>query len=74
MAKEFAVDGIVYQAFSGCQVYQMEHSSIAKALQAEGVPMLFIESDYSPDDMGQLSTRIEAFIESLKARRRRRKR
>jgi len=24
MAKEFAVDGVVYQAFSGCQVYQME--------------------------------------------------
>ncbi len=74
IAKEFAVDGIVYQAFSGCQVYQMEHSSISKALQEEGVPMLFVESDYSPDDMGQLSTRIEAFIESLKAKRRRRKR
>jgi len=73
MAKEFAVDGIVYQAFSGCQVYQMEHSSISKALQEAGVPMLFVESDYSPDDMGQLSTRIEAFIESLKARRRRKR-
>jgi len=73
MAKEFAVDGVVYQAFSGCQVYQMEHNSISKALQEEGVPMLFVESDYSPDDMGQLSTRIEAFIESLKARRRRKR-
>jgi benzoyl-CoA reductase/2-hydroxyglutaryl-CoA dehydratase subunit BcrC/BadD/HgdB len=71
MAKEFAIDGVVYQSFSGCQVYQMEHASIAKALQDEGVPMLFVESDYSPDDMGQLSTRIEAFIESLKAKRRR---
>lgn len=73
MAREFAADGVVYQAFSGCQVYQMEYSSIAKALQAEGIPMLFVESDYSPDDMGQLSTRIEAFIESLKAKRRRRR-
>ncbi len=73
MAKEFAVDGVVYQSFSGCQVYQMEHSSIAKTLQAEGLPMLFVESDYSPDDMGQLSTRIEAFIESLKAKRRRKR-
>ncbi|MCF6354711.1 MAG: 2-hydroxyacyl-CoA dehydratase family protein [Candidatus Polarisedimenticolaceae bacterium] len=73
MARDFAVDGVVYQSFSGCQVYQMEHSSIAKALQDEGVPMLFVESDYSPDDMGQLSTRIEAFIESLKAKRRRKR-
>ncbi len=73
MAREFAADGVVYQAFSGCQVYQMEQNSIAKTLQAEGIPMLFVESDYSPDDMGQLSTRVEAFIESLKAKRRRRR-
>lgn len=73
LVREFAADGVVYQAFSGCQVYQMEQTGIAKALQAEGIPMLFVESDYSPDDMGQLSTRIEAFIESLKAKRRRRR-
>ncbi|MEA3373419.1 MAG: double-cubane-cluster-containing anaerobic reductase [Campylobacterota bacterium] len=73
MAKEFAAEGVVYQAFSGCQVYSMEQNSITKALNDAGVPVLFVESDYSPDDMGQLSTRIEAFIESLKAKRRRRK-
>ena len=74
MAKEFSAEGVVYQAFSGCQVYSMEQASITKALNDEGIPVLFVESDYSPDDMGQLSTRIEAFIESLKAKRRRRKR
>ncbi|MCW9015029.1 MAG: double-cubane-cluster-containing anaerobic reductase [Gammaproteobacteria bacterium] len=71
MAKEFAAEGVVYQSFSGCQVYSMEQASITKALNDEDIPVLFIESDYSPDDMGQLSTRIEAFIESLKAKRRR---
>jgi benzoyl-CoA reductase/2-hydroxyglutaryl-CoA dehydratase subunit BcrC/BadD/HgdB len=34
--------------------------------------MLYIETDYSPDDKGQMSTRIEAFLESLKNRRKRR--
>lgn len=70
MADAFAADGVVYQAFSGCQVYEMEQRSITKALQEKGFPVLFVESDYSPDDIGQLSTRIEAFIESLKAKRR----
>ncbi len=72
LAESFAVDGVVYQAFSGCQVYEMEHRSIAQTLNEKGIPMLYVETDYSPDDMGQLSTRVEAFIESLKTRSRQR--
>jgi benzoyl-CoA reductase/2-hydroxyglutaryl-CoA dehydratase subunit BcrC/BadD/HgdB len=72
LAESFAVDGVVYQALAGCQVYEMEQRSIAEALAARGIPMLYVETDYSPDDMGQLSTRIEAFLESLKARARKR--
>ena len=71
MAKEFQVDGVVYQTFAGCQVFEMEHRSINQTLDAAGIPSLYVETDYSPDDVGQLSTRVEAFIESLKTRRRR---
>lgn len=67
--KEFNVEGVIYQAFSGCQLYEMESFKIAKKLEEAGVPMLYVETDYSPDDMGQLSTRIEAFLESLKAKK-----
>jgi benzoyl-CoA reductase/2-hydroxyglutaryl-CoA dehydratase subunit BcrC/BadD/HgdB len=70
LAKSFSVDGVVYQSFSGCQVYEMEQRSVAEALNREGIAMLYVETDYSHDDMGQLSTRIEAFIESMKTRRR----
>jgi benzoyl-CoA reductase/2-hydroxyglutaryl-CoA dehydratase subunit BcrC/BadD/HgdB len=72
LAESFAADGVVYQAFAGCHVYEMEQRSIAEALQARGVPMLYVETDYSGDDLGQLSTRIEAFLESIKTRQRRR--
>jgi len=72
LAASFNADGVVYQAFSGCQVYEMEQRSIAEALSAKGIPMLYVETDYSPDDMGQLSTRIEAFLESIKTRKRKR--
>ncbi len=33
---------------------------------AEGVPTIRIETDYSQEDVGQLQTRVEAFIETLK--------
>jgi benzoyl-CoA reductase/2-hydroxyglutaryl-CoA dehydratase subunit BcrC/BadD/HgdB len=72
LAASFNADGVVYQSFAGCQVYEMEQRSIAEALNARGIPMLYVETDYSPDDMGQLSTRIEAFIESIKTRKRKR--
>lgn len=72
LAESFEADGVVYQAFSGCQVYEMEYRSIAQTLNEKGIPMLYVETDYSPDDMGQLSTRVEAFIESLKTRSRKR--
>ena len=43
---------------------------ISNSLDEIGIPMLYLETDYSTEDLGQLSTRIEAFIESIKARRR----
>ena len=70
MIKSFAIDGVVYQSFAGCHIFEMEQRSIGKLLSDEGIPMLYIETDYSPDDAGQLSTRVEAFIESLKAKKR----
>ncbi len=70
LAESFNVDGVVYQAFAGCQVYEMEQRTIADALSEKKIPMLYVETDYSPDDMGQLSTRIEAFLESIKTRKR----
>lgn len=70
MAKEYNVDGVVYHAFSGCLPYEMEQMQIAKVLEKANIPMLYVETDYSPEDHGQLSTRIEAFIESIKMRKR----
>ncbi len=67
--REFTIDGVIYQAFAGCQLYEMESRLIGNALEKNGIPMLYVETDYSPDDLGQISTRIEAFIESLKTRK-----
>jgi len=68
------VDGVVYLTVAGCMPYDMEQRGVGNFLSDLGVPMLAVESDYSPEDVGQLSTRVEAFIESLTARKRKRAR
>ncbi len=71
LCEQYDVDGVVYQSFAGCQVYEMEQRSIQQEMEKLGIPMLYVETDYSPGQGGQLSTRIEAFVESLKVRKRR---
>lgn len=73
MVKDFKADGVVYQAFSGCLPYEMEQMQIARVLEQANIPMLYVETDYSPEDKGQLSTRVEAFIESIRMRKRKRR-
>jgi len=40
--------------------------TFGKQLEEEGIPVLNLETDYSQEDLGQLKTRIEAFIERIK--------
>lgn len=69
MFKERQADGVIYYTLSFCHTYNVESFLVEKALKAEGIPYLAIESDYSPEDAGQIKTRVEAFIESVKAKK-----
>lgn len=65
MAKEQAADGIVHYALQFCTPFTMEAFKIKKAADEREVPFLKIETDYSQEDIGQLKTRVEAFLEML---------
>jgi benzoyl-CoA reductase/2-hydroxyglutaryl-CoA dehydratase subunit BcrC/BadD/HgdB len=66
MAKDLGADGVIDYALSFCGTYQIESAGVAKAVQAADMPVLRIETDYSAEDVGQLSTRVEAFLEMVK--------
>jgi len=70
LVKSYDADGVIYQAFAGCTVYELEQRSVLAAMEKAGIPILYLESDYSPSQGGQLSTRVEAFVESLKMKKR----
>jgi benzoyl-CoA reductase/2-hydroxyglutaryl-CoA dehydratase subunit BcrC/BadD/HgdB len=65
MAREYQVDGIVQCNLQFCGPYQIEATFVARAAQAAGVPIVRIDTDYSMGDVGQLSTRVEAFLEMI---------
>lgn len=59
-------DGVIHYGLQFCQPYLMEAMSVEKKLEEKEIPVLRVETDYGSEDMGQLKTRIEAFIEQLR--------
>ncbi len=66
--KERRVDGVIYYVVRGCMLYAMEYMRIKKALDKLNVPVYYLDTDYTREDMGQIKTRVEAFLEMLKSR------
>ncbi len=66
MVEKYQADGVIHYGLQFCQPYLMEAMPVEKALEAKNIPTLRIDTDYSMEDVGQLRTRVEAFIELIK--------
>jgi len=66
MAAAYKADGVIHYGLQFCQPYLMESIPVEKTLEEKNIPTLRIETDYSMEDVGQLKTRIEAFVEQLR--------
>jgi benzoyl-CoA reductase/2-hydroxyglutaryl-CoA dehydratase subunit BcrC/BadD/HgdB len=66
MAQELEVKGVIHFALNFCQPYAIEAFKVGRALERAGIPMLSIETDYSMEDVEQLKTRVEAFLEMVR--------
>ena len=62
-------DGIIHYSLQFCHTYIIEAVRVREACEKAGIPFLAIESDYSTEDIGQLQTRIEAFLEQIGGRK-----
>lgn len=63
---EYKVDGVVEMTLQACHTYNVESFAIRKFVNEEkDIPYINVETDYSQADIGQLNTRIAAFIEML---------
>ncbi len=63
---QYNVDGVIDMSLTACLTYNIESKSIEKFVtEKKGIPYLSVETDYSQADVGQLNTRITAFLEML---------
>jgi benzoyl-CoA reductase/2-hydroxyglutaryl-CoA dehydratase subunit BcrC/BadD/HgdB len=66
--KEWKVNGVIYYVVRGCMLYAMEYTRVKKVLDKINVPVYYLDTEYTREDVGQMKTRVEAFLEMLTAR------
>jgi benzoyl-CoA reductase/2-hydroxyglutaryl-CoA dehydratase subunit BcrC/BadD/HgdB len=67
--EDFRPSGVVYYVLQFCHAFNIEFYKMEKRLKEMGIPVLKVQTDYAGEDTGQLSTRIEAFLERVSSRR-----
>ncbi len=70
LARGYDIDAVVYYALQFCGPYTVEAYKAKKVVEDMGLPFLYLETDYSTEDIGQLSTRVQALIEMVGAKER----
>lgn len=64
-AKDFNVDGIMLYIYKYCDPFGFEVPAMKDYIEAQGIPVHYIEGEYLMSDVGRLRTRIQAFLEML---------
>jgi bcr-type benzoyl-CoA reductase subunit C len=64
-AKEFKVDGAILYVYKYCDPFGFEVPARKAYYQSINVPLLHLEDIYSAGTIGQLRTRIQAFLEMI---------
>ena len=65
LIQEFQVEGIVDLALQTCHAYTVERDRMRRFCLQQEIPYLSIETGFSDSDLGQIITRVSAFIEML---------
>lgn len=62
---EFKVNGAILVVYRYCDPYGFEVPTIKKYIESMGVPVLYLEDEYSMSTVPRMRTRIEAFLEMI---------
>jgi benzoyl-CoA reductase/2-hydroxyglutaryl-CoA dehydratase subunit BcrC/BadD/HgdB len=65
MVRDFRVDGVIGERLAFCDQWGFAQYSIEKDFKEDGIPYLSLEREYVLSGVGQLRTRIQAFLETL---------
>ena len=65
MIKDFNVDGAIFERLTFCEVWGFEQYSMTNDFKEWNVPLLCMDREYTLTGVGQLRTRVQAFLETL---------
>jgi benzoyl-CoA reductase/2-hydroxyglutaryl-CoA dehydratase subunit BcrC/BadD/HgdB len=66
MIDEYEIDGVIEVVLQACHTFNVESYNVKKFVtEKKEKPYLYIETDYSKLDVGQINTRINAFLEMI---------
>jgi len=65
LINRYQVDGVMLHQLKYCDSYHIDNVTVHEALKEAEIPVLVLETSYTMSGMGQLRTRVEAFIELL---------
>lgn len=62
---DFRVNGVVQYALNFCDPHKFEAPDLRDYLQKKGLPVLYLEDDYTLGNVASMKTRIQAFVEMI---------
>lgn len=65
MCREFNCDGIIGERLMFCDSWLVEHYMLGQDLKAANIPFLKLDREYLTSGIGQLRTRVQAFLETM---------
>jgi bzd-type benzoyl-CoA reductase N subunit len=65
MCRKFKCDGVIGERLMFCDLWAVEHYMLGQDLKTAGIPMLKLDREYITGGIGQLRTRVQAFLETM---------
>jgi bcr-type benzoyl-CoA reductase subunit C len=62
---EFRIDGVILYVYKYCDPYGFDVPAIKSSVESWGVPVLYLEDEYSEATLPRIRTRVEAFTEMI---------
>jgi benzoyl-CoA reductase/2-hydroxyglutaryl-CoA dehydratase subunit BcrC/BadD/HgdB len=66
LIRAFKANGVIYHTLRYCDPYTFKAKETKDILEAQGVPLLELHTEYAGSDIEAIRTRVEAFIEMIK--------
>jgi len=65
MVGAFKVDGVIFERLMFCEVWGFEQFSLTNDFKEWNIPLLCMDREYVSTGVGQLRTRVQAFLETM---------